>query len=106
MRAGDRFKQRALAGAIGTDQAVERAGLHHQVNAVQRAQRSIDLGDGGNLQQHHQRAPRGTPKEPMRSRADTISPSSPVGWNMTTTSNTTPRITGQNWRMIAVSAST
>jgi len=50
MPAGDRFKQRALAGAIRTDQTVECAGFDLEVNAIQRTQRSIDLGDGGNLE--------------------------------------------------------
>src|SRR6478752_7137386 len=105
MRAGDGLQQRALARPVRADQPMEAARLDLQVDAIQRLQRAIGFGDAGDLEQRHQPASF-RPKEPMRSREDTTSPSNPVGWKVTTTSSTTPRMTGQNCRIASVSAST
>ena len=108
MGAGDRLEERALARPVGTDQAVERAGLHVDVDAVQRAQRAKRLADAADLQQRHPRHPprRRRPYDPMRSRSDTSRPRMPLGWNITTVSSTRPRITGQNCLIASMSAST
>ena len=42
--AGDRLQQRALARAVGPDQPVERAGLHVDIDALQRPQGAERLG--------------------------------------------------------------
>src|SRR5690606_5571844 len=117
MRAGDGLEQRALARTVGPDQAVEGAGAHGDVNPAERLQRAEALLDVANLEKgRHTRfsgeclsalsvpvagdaAPalfrRRPPYEPMRSRSETNSPRMPDGLNNTTSSRTTPRITGQ-----------
>src|ERR1700741_3094009 len=108
MGAGDRLQERTFAGAIGADQAMKGAGLHVDVDAVQRPQGAERLTDAADLQQRHGQPPfdlRG-PKEPMRSRAETSRPRKPLGWNITTASSTRPRMTGQMRLMASMSAST
>ena len=49
--AGDRFQQRRLAGAVGSDQTEHLAGIHRKGNVGERALFAVALGEAGDLHQ-------------------------------------------------------
>src|SRR5207245_3883666 len=60
LSAGDALEQRALARAVGTDQAVELPLLDPEVHFAQRRELAEGLGDPRRLKQRHRRPPLGS----------------------------------------------
>ncbi len=94
--AGDAFHQRALAGAVGPDQAVEFVLGDGEIGAVQRRELAEHLDEASRFKKRHDYRFPAAGRSCRRARA---LPSNrltrPAGRNRMTSSSSTPRMIGQ-----------